>query len=145
MTGEVVNKIVHPDREVRLADGRAVVVRRWRYDQGRLMAARVLAILARVRERRAESASASDLVEAAHDEVYALVRDTLGWDDAAMRELLYEDFLELASAVVEVCLLRPDGGGVLGKAFRLVEASTSWLAQAGVAPTTATRRTSSPS
>jgi hypothetical protein len=52
-------------------------------------------------------------------EIDELAQLTLGWDDAKWRTLTLEDSLLLTRTVLDVCIIRPDGGGPLGELLRL--------------------------
>jgi hypothetical protein len=125
--------IILPEREVRLLSGAYVTVRPWPIRKGRLLVDRVIALVERLLEhRRAEAAAApgsaprrvalaTDLLDVAFEEVFGIVRDTVDYSDEQMEALTFEDLLTLTEAVLEVCLIRGEDGGVLGKLARLVD------------------------
>jgi hypothetical protein len=126
--------VILPEREVVLLSGARVIVRPWPIRKGRLLVDRVIALVERLLEhRRAEAlaagegepprrvALASDLLDVAFEEVFGIVRDTVDYSDAQMEALTFEDLLTLTEAVLEVCLIRGEEGGVLGKLARLVD------------------------
>lgn len=65
--------------------------------------------------------------------INTLVQLTIGYDDAQMRELTFEDSLKLTIAVCEVCIIREDGGGPLGELLRLYGV-TSEIARTVLSP-----------
>jgi hypothetical protein len=126
--------VILPEREVRLLSGAFVIVRPWPIRKGRLLVDRVIALVERLLEhRRAEAlaaapgaaprrvALATDLLDVAFEEVFGIVRDTVDYSDEQMEALTFEDLLTLTEAVLEVCLIRGEDGGVLGKLARLVD------------------------
>jgi hypothetical protein len=147
-----------PEREIRLLSGDFVTIRPWSVRLGNLMAERIVALVDRVLEYRttlaekakAEGAAAPaprsvglavNLLAVAFDDVFAIIRDTIGYTSEELEALTYEDFLSLTEAVIEVCLVREEGG-VLGKLVSLVDRTGLLIGQWATA-TTERRATSS--
>lgn len=111
--------VLFPDKAVRLLRGQIVVVRPWGMTTGRLLAPMVADLLKELGGDYSTKAVLG-LFQSAQDQVYTIIRETMGWDDAAMEALAYEDLLVLGKAVIEVCILRgEDAGGALGKLLAL--------------------------
>lgn len=108
-----------PAKAYRLTGGRLVVVRPWGMETGRLLSPRVAALMEELHGDYSAKGIAK-LIRKAQDEVFEIVRLTLGWTREQMNELAFEDLFTLAQAVIEVCLLRgEDAGGIVGKALAL--------------------------
>lgn len=121
----------HPvERSVKVCGGkRTVKVRPWTMAVRHSLRPRLSVLIGRVTEvmrDQPRTVSWQTLFEEAEEEVYQVVRETLGFEDAQMDELWYEDLPILAQAVFEVCVMRDDGGGVLGK---LAPLATNMLQQ----------------
>jgi hypothetical protein len=99
--------------------GRTVFVKPWGMATGRRLAPRVAALFKRLRGFAASDLAA--LVQEAQDEVYDVVRASVGFSTEQMDELSYEDLFTLADAVINVCIIRRvDGGPVEGAAGKLL-------------------------
>lgn len=95
-----------PERTVKLVDGRLVTIRPWSWAVGRLLGPRVAELARRL--RGIGTADLATLVMEAQDEVAYVIRETLGWDEAELERLAYEDIFTLAQAIFETSILRPD-------------------------------------
>jgi len=152
---------VLPERQVQLLNGEWAIVRPWSLRQGHLLSERVIDLVDRIledRRTRLEEAKASgdaapappafarQLLALGFTEIMAIVRETIGYTPEAMDALTYEDGLTLTEAVLEVCLIRGEDGGVLGKMVRLVDRAGVLVVQmASRLPNRATLPTSSTS
>lgn len=109
-----------PAKIVEMTGGMLVTIRPWGMTTGRLLAPRVGEL---VKSMNADYGvkSIAKLVRESTDEVYEIVRMTLGWTPKQMDDdILYEDLFTLAQAVINVCIFRgEDTGGVMGKALAL--------------------------
>jgi hypothetical protein len=118
-------RALFPDREVRLANGRTVVVRPWGMATGRRLSPRIVKLMTKL--RGFATADVVDLITEFQDEVFDIVADTIGYDDAKMDTLAYEDLFTLAQAIIDTSLIRrtPDGEivGTLGKLMTLAGAA----------------------
>lgn len=111
---------VHPlAREVEVGGGaHRVTVRPWTMAQRAELRPRLADLLGKLLELEADPRGVDlrELFLFAEDELAAIVQrtvqlpDGLRWDD-----LLWEDLPNMAQAVWEICVVRPDGGGVGGK------------------------------
>ena len=112
-----------PAVEVRLLSGEMVEVKPWSLKLGRQMRDRITSLFERARETgQLQDFDVVQLVGQFETDIYHIVRDTIGKDDTWMEEhLAYEDQFTLAQAVVDVCIIRADGGGALGKLLGAVE------------------------
>lgn len=105
-----------PERVIDLLDGTTVVVRPWSLKNGRIQRRRLTMIVDQLQAAGKEKVTLTDAFEQCETTISEIVRDMIGKDDAWMEEhLAYEDFYTLVQAVIQVCLLREGGGGVLGK------------------------------
>ncbi len=110
-------KVLVPHVEVQLLSGDYVTVKPWGFLQTELFMVR-LQRLASIAEEHPNADSAA-LAAVFTPEIGSIIQDTIGYDDEQMAGLTMEDGLELARVIVEVSLLRPDGGGILGKMLKL--------------------------
>lgn len=107
-----------PTVEVHLMNGEPVQIKPWSLKLGRLMRERITKMFVRAREMNLSQGDldVAQLMEHFESEIYYIVRDTIDKSDVWMEEhLAYEDLFTLTQAVVDVCVLRQDGGGALGK------------------------------
>ncbi len=118
--------IVIPFTDVLLLDKRHVVMRPWTIAKGAVLLPRIRALLERVQHEKAKTAD--EWLEIAYQECYALVRDTIEWDDEKMNSLYMEDLVTLTQALIDTCLVRPDGGGVYAKMQGLLVSTVRALA-----------------
>lgn len=116
--------VVHPERLVPVRGGQSqVTIRPWSMAQRRLLRPLVEGVAKRISELRTKAieihkmdpSTFAVLFNEAEDEIYQIVKATLGWDDADMDALYWEDLPVLAQAILEICIIRADGGGMLGK------------------------------
>jgi hypothetical protein len=107
-----------PETLVDLLSGKSVTVKPWTLKKGRLQRERITKIVDQLQEAGKNPLSLTDVFAVCEQQVYEIVRDTIDVTDEWMEDQLrYEDLFTLAQAVIQTCLLRPDGGGVLGKAL----------------------------
>lgn len=104
-----------PETDVELLGGRHVVLKPWTLKQGRMMRQRVASLWNKLQQMGAAPTDLEVLLEHFESDVYSIVMDTLEWDEEQMNSLAYEDLVTLAEGIIKTCILRPDGGGVLGK------------------------------
>ena len=116
--------VLFPAREIRLLSGKMVVVRPWGLEKGRFMLERLVELFQKMGPSVTD---AKKMIDVAYDETLQIVRDTIEWSEADFAELAFEDALDLTQAVIEVCLVRPDGGGALGKVLELLKGATSLM------------------
>lgn len=123
--------VVFPEREVILLDNTRVMIKPWTLKNGRIQRRRITKVLDELRKggKDFSIASAFELCEA---EITAVVADTIGWTVEELEDKIhYEDLFTLAQGVIDTCLLREGGGGVLGK----VVGATNLLGQeSSIAP-----------
>lgn len=113
--------VVFPEVEVDLMNGDKVTVKPWTLRQGRLMMTRVSDLWGKARGSGETVTNLEQLLLHFEQEVYLIVRDTIGWDDEQMDALYYEDVVTLSQAIIETSVYRDEGdgkiGGILGKAL----------------------------
>ncbi len=113
--------IILNGQQVTLLSGTQITIRPWSIEQRD----HLLPPLAEmVREVQNAGAEAYDMDTAAfllkHSaQIENLVQLTLGWSDEEFNQLALEDYLALTRVVLDVCIIRPDGGGPLGELLRL--------------------------
>lgn len=110
--------VVFPEKEVRLLNGKYVVVKPWNLALGRRMRKRITKMFADLQaERGNEVVDLVSLVDTFEDEIVEIVKETLGVEQEWLDEhFAYEDLFAVAQVVVEVCVFRgKDQGGFLGK------------------------------
>lgn len=125
-SGNAILRVLIPHREVTLTDGRKVVVKPWPFEQTQLLLPRLASIYtAFVASRGDTGALANDLLLTAFEETKELIRESVvgGFKDSEFTSCTMEDGVELATAMVEVCLIREKGGGLLPKVAKLVAAT----------------------
>jgi hypothetical protein len=113
-------------KRVTLLDGKRVHIKPWSIDQRDDLIPLLAEVVVEIQKSGPETwniAAPAFLVKYSK-QIDALVQLTLGWDDSRMSKLTLEDSLKLTRAVVEVCIIRPDGGGPLGELLRLYGLST---------------------
>lgn len=111
--------VLFPEREIKLASGATEVIRPWGIKTGMRLMPRVLELGGRLQGDLSDVALA-DLITKATPEVLDIIRHTLGWtEQEAEDRLSYEDIFTLGQAIVEVCIIRVDGGGAVGKLLGL--------------------------
>lgn len=111
--------ILFPNKAVRLMHGKVVTVKPWGMTAGRLIAPLVADLIKEMGGDYSMTAIAA-LFRSAQDQVFVIVRETLGWTDKEMGALQFEDLFVLGKAVMDVCILREeDAGGALGKLLTL--------------------------
>ena len=128
--------IIIPHKEVRLTNGRRVVVAPWGLTQGALVLARLDALTPKL-FTPGETLNARQLLARAYGEVVDLVSMTVEIPREEMEKppseggWTFEDLLGVTDAVLEVCILRSDGAGALpllvglvGKMTTIVSRST---------------------
>lgn len=121
-----------PGREVKLSTGKRVRIEPWSLRVGRR-------VLEPVNDLLQISVSNPDakipqLIDLAFDEVMQIVQVTVGFDDEQMENLRLEDAIELATVTLEVCLVREDGGGLMGKMMRFGKQGGNLLLAAALGP-----------
>jgi len=111
--------ILLPAKQIRLLSGQYVTVEPWGLETGELLMPRVGLLMEALRTDWSER----NIVKVCREhsaEVREIVRETIGWTPEEMKaRLKYEDLFALAQGVVEVCLIRKDFGGVVGKVLAL--------------------------
>jgi len=114
--------VTFPEHDIELLSGRHVTIKPWSLGLGRLMRKRIVKLFRQIQESRGNLSEVDlgALLEVGEEQIYEIVRDTVEWTDAQMDELAYEDLLTLAQGVLDVCVLRKDGGGVGGKLLGLL-------------------------
>lgn len=111
--------IINPEREIRLSNGKSVVVEPWGMKKSKLVLARLDALGPAFREQTEVGWDPRKLLVAAWDEVVDLVAITVNVEREEMerephdRGWTFEDILSVTEAVLEVCVLRADGRGAL--------------------------------
>ena len=110
-------KVLVPHVEVPLVNGGSVVVKPWGFLDTELFMVR-LQSLAVIAEENPDADSAG-LAAIFTPVIGSIIQDTIKYTDEEMAELTVEDGLELTRVIVETSLLRPDGGGILGKMMKL--------------------------
>ncbi len=118
-------KVLFPDKEVRLLSGESVIVSPWPIKRGRIQTQRVFEIGQKLSEHlgaeEVKEAGVAEALDFCEEEVALVVRDTLGWTDEQLDErCAFEDLLDLAQAVWDTSVAREGGGGVLPKLMRLM-------------------------
>ncbi len=108
-----------PETEITLLSGERVMMKPWSLGLGRLMRKRIAEIYQKLSSAGEQTMDMNAVLQVCEDEIYQIVRDTLDWDNERMDEIAYEDLLTLAQGVIDVCLIRKDGGGVAGKLLGL--------------------------
>ena len=127
------SEILLPNIEVRLANGRRVLIKPWGLTDGRLLWARIENLMpAMTKAYTAEKAAGgeglmvSTIIDAVWDDALEICRITIGMTREQFEaEVIFEDFQAILAAVLEVCIVRADGGGVLPKMLGLTRSSTS--------------------
>jgi hypothetical protein len=104
-----------------LLDGKRVTIRPWSIDQRDDLIPVLAEIVVEIQKagRETWNLAAPAFLAKYSKQTDALVQLSLGWSDAKMKKLTFEDSLQLTNAVIEICILRPDGGGPLGELLRL--------------------------
>lgn len=119
MTESESTDILFPAKQVLVLSGEHVTIEPWGLAKGELLMPRVAALI----EKLQGDWSQGKLVRVIREnfpEVREIVRETIDWTPEQMEERLkYEDVLSLAQGVIEVCLIRKDLGGVVGKVLAL--------------------------
>lgn len=120
-------KIITPHREVTLSNGTRVLVAPWGMTQGSIIMARLEALQPRLAEAAAEGPiTPHALLSKAWEEIVDIVSLTVAVERSEMeRPVLeggwtFEDLLAVTDAVLDVCLIRSDGRGVLPLLMALV-------------------------
>lgn len=110
--------IIIPHEEIRLTNGRRVVVAPWGLTQGALVLARLDALSPKL-FTPGEAVNARQLLARAYGEVVDLVSMTVEISREEMEKppteggWTFEDLLAVTDAVLTVCILRSDGAGAL--------------------------------
>lgn len=125
-----------PGREAKLSDGTYVKIEPWSLRVGRRVLEPVNQLL--VVAAKYPEAQMPQLIDRAFDEVLQIVKVTLDWDDAEIEKHPLEDVIELATVILEVCLVRDDGGGLMGKMIRFGDRGGHLLLTAALGPDKAT-------
>lgn len=108
-----------PAKIIEMTNGQLVTIHPWGMATGRLLAPRVGDLVKKMNAEYGVKAIAK-LIRESQDEVYEIVRHSLGWTTEQMDELVYEDLFTLAQGIISVCLFRnEDAGGILGKGLAL--------------------------
>jgi hypothetical protein len=104
-----------------LLDGKSVTIRPWSIDQRDHLIPVLAEIVVEIQKsgRETWNLAAPAFLLQYSKQTDELVRLSLGWSDAEMKKLTLEDSLQLTNAVIEICIIRPDGGGPLGELLRL--------------------------
>ncbi len=119
-------------REVKLTNGDYVQIKPWSLRVGRRVLEPVNELL-QVSTKHPD-AKIPQLIDLCFDEMRQIAKVTLDWDDAKLDELLLEDFVELSTVILEVCLVRDDGGGLMGKMMRFGNRGGNLLLTAALGP-----------
>lgn len=129
-------EVLIPSREVKLTNGTRVLVEPWGMKKGALVLARLEGMSPHLWKRDPHTKQpvgfdAAGLLSSAWDEVVGLIELTLPEVTRAEMEReprdggwLFEDVLAVTSAVLEVCVLRSDGGGALPLLVSLIGQAT---------------------
>lgn len=114
-------EVLFPFQEVALQSGRKVVVRQWDIETGSVLTARVVKMMERLREEGVSGGANGEIeigqiLQVALAECVGIVAETIGWTEEQLNERAsMDDFYDLLQAVIDTSLVRPDGGGALGK------------------------------
>ncbi len=115
-----------PHQTVRMLDGSHVLIEPWPFEKTQIMLPRLTRIYEVFQKGSTDSVGgfANELIVEAFAETKELVREAMSepYDDEQFKALTMEDGLSLTTAMVAVCLLRPDGGGLLPKVAQLIDA-----------------------
>lgn len=118
---EALDALFPPKREVRLVSGEVVLIEPWGIELGLDLMPKVVEL----GERLGTDVSDGGVVKAVKEatpEVLEIIRRTIGWTHADImdpKRVKFEDVFTLAQAVLEVCVIRGDGSGALGKVLSL--------------------------
>lgn len=118
---EALDALFPPKREVRLVSGETVLVEPWGIEVGLDLMPKVVEL----GERLGSDVSDGGVVKAVQEatpEVLEIIRRTIGWTHEQIMDsdrVKFEDVFTLAQAVLEVCVIRGDGQGALGKVLSL--------------------------
>lgn len=119
-------QVLVPHRWVTLVDGSKVLIEPWEFEKTQILLPRLSTIYEVFQKGATDTVGgfASDLIMEAFIETKELVRHSMAepWSDEQFAKLKMEDGLALTTAMVEVCLLRPEGGGLLPKVSELIGA-----------------------
>lgn len=116
------DEILVPHKEVKLTNGKRVVVAPWGVTTGKLVFARLEELQPKI---DVSDATAYQLLAKAYDEIVDLVALTV---DVPRSEIerkpidggwTFDDVLEVTEAMLEVCIVRSDGRGALPLLVRL--------------------------
>lgn len=138
-------KIITPHEEVKLSNGRRVVVAPWGMTQGALVLERLDALTPKL--LTGEEFNARQLLARAWDEVVDLVALTVEIERQEMEKPVaqggwtFEDLLKVTEVLLEVCVVRSDGKGALPLLVSLVGKMGEMLARS-VGPEIARRHLS---
>lgn len=128
-TGEPANRelsdevIVTPHREVKLSNGKRVLVAPWGMTEGKLVLYRLDELAPKL---EGTDVNARQLLARAFDEVVDLVALTINVEREEMEKpakdggWLFEDLLAVTEVVLDVCVIRSDGRGALPLLIKLV-------------------------
>jgi hypothetical protein len=124
--------LLRDGRDVRISTGETFWVQKWTVLQGE----RVLGPITGILEKSAAETDLriSDLISVAYDDIKQLVQVTLDLDIDKINSLPLEDLVELATQIFEVCLVRKDGGGLMGKMVRFGVTGGNLLLTAALGP-----------
>lgn len=99
-------RVLTHEREVKLADGKRILVKPWGYATGKRLVKRLSGMAALWMYVRSGSTSLGELVADSYDEIGGIIMDSIGFSEDEMNALLLEDVLELASAVIDLNFLQ---------------------------------------
>lgn len=125
-------EVLLPGREVKLTSGDYIRIVPWSMKTGRRVLEPVNQFLQA--STKYPTAKIPELIDKCWDEMRQIVKVTLDWDDKKLNELLLEDFVELSTVILEVCLARDDGGGLMSKMMRFGERGGNILLTAALGP-----------
>lgn len=124
MTAEIskTERVLFPERELTLLDGTIVEVKPWSIALGRKLLPKCAEVFGEVQQSAAadQELNAETLIDTAMESCIEIVAETIGWEVAQVEALTLEEVIDLIQAVLDVCVIREDGGGVLGKLLGLV-------------------------
>lgn len=113
--------VLFPFKDVELQSGKKVSVKQWNIDTGAVLTGRVVALVQKIQAHSLSgSVELDEVLGIASDECRDIVAGTLGWSRSQLdTRCTWEDFLGLLQAVIDMNLVRADGGGVIKKVVDL--------------------------
>ncbi len=114
-----------PEEEVRLLGGSHVIVKPWPLSTGKLVTKRIFKMLASIQNLRGQGVdvdptNVEELLQHFEQDIIDIISLTISKDEEWMNEHMhYEDLVDLANAIVRICIVREGSegklGGVVGK------------------------------